>query len=134
MDLNTTKNYYFTRSEMLNKKHEELVTTTFSIRDIFDRKRISEYRGLIRQYYMWLHEYDTVLSENLSLSGENYELQPRAVKAEMTLIARSVYVSSIESYEKELSNIESSMNFRLTTIIALFALVLSVMSIASSLT
>lgn len=125
MELSTAKNFYFTRADMLNKKHEELATTAFGFKDVFRRTRVVQFRAALKQYYEWLHEYDSALSENISLEGENYELQSRAARAQMTSIARSVYVSSIESYEKELSNVETALNFRLTTAIAVVALVVS---------
>ncbi|MDZ4261981.1 MAG: hypothetical protein U1B30_06585 [Pseudomonadota bacterium] len=129
MDLNTAKNFYFTRSDMLNRKHEELATTSFGFTEIFTRKNVTKYRSVLKQYYTWLYEYDEVLSKNMSLNDDNNELQPRTARANMVIISRSVYISSIESYEKELSNIESNLNFRLTTAIAVLALVFSAVGI-----
>lgn len=125
MDLETAKTSYITRSRQVIDANEAMARESYGLVEVFSRTKMNGYKAKLGGYYDWLREYDEAYAETLSIHGTINDLQVKQAKAAIAAHARNLFVSSIGNYEKELSNIESSLNFRLTTSIAIIALLVS---------
>lgn len=126
MQLLTAKNYYITRSRQIIDDTEKLSIDSYGFREIFTRTKLRKHKSRLAQYYDWLREYDEAYSKELSIDVKYEDLKIIQARAEVVRQARELFVSSLSHFESELSNIESSHNFRLTTSIAILALVVSI--------
>ena len=129
MELDTAKNYYITRSKQIIDATESMAKDSYGIIEQFKRNKVTKYKEKLTEYYNWLREYDAVYSAHLSISGTINELQIKQSQAIIVEQARNLFISSLRNYENEISNIENSLNFRLTTGIAIIAMVISVLGL-----
>ncbi|OCH41420.1 hypothetical protein [Aliivibrio fischeri] len=128
-DMITAKNLYITRSKDILKATEILSKQTYGIREVFTSKQLKKAKSELSKYYEWLKVYDEAYIDLLKLDGALPDLNMRVAKVSIMECARNIFISSLQGYEKELSNIEASTNFKLTTGIALFAVLVSVFSL-----
>ncbi len=53
-----------------------------------------------------------------------------SARISMVTEARAIYVSNLSNYEKEISNVANNINFKITTTIAVVALIVSMLGAA----
>jgi hypothetical protein len=100
---------------------------------IFTKKPISNSPSDIRKFYSLLKDADSKYSVLIKVPpnklqpayGVDGDIKLLSYRLDIVSNARDVFVSSLSGYEKEVSNIENVLNFRLTTTIAVFAIILS---------
>ena len=126
MNLETAKDYYIIGSREIIDANELMAKDSYGVADMITRKKINGYKSKLGNYYDWLREYDEAYSESLSINGTVNDLQMKQTKAAIAGQARSLFVASLRGYESEIRNVEASLNFRLTTSIAIIAIVTSV--------
>ena len=130
VDVTTAKNLYITRSTQILDATEELSKQSYGLKEVFTNNQIKKAKAKLPEYYSWLKEYDEAYTSLLNMDGAISDLNMRNAKVSIMERARNVYVSSLQGYEKELANIEASTNFKLSTGIALIAVLVSVVGVA----
>lgn len=130
MDLLEAKNSYIERSRQIFDTTEKLSKESYGLTEIFTKKKLKIAKGKLSNYYNWLKEYDAAYSENLILEGALYDLNIRNAKLKVLESSRLLFLSSLNGYEKELSNIEGSTNFKLSTGIAVAATIISIIGVS----
>lgn len=126
MDLETAKNYYITRSRQIIDANESMARDSYGLLEMIAKTKLNRHKDRLGEFYGWLREYDEAYSENISISGSINEVLMKQGKLGIAEKAREIFISSLNSYEKELSNIEGNINFKLTTSIAVLAIIVSV--------
>jgi len=130
MDLNTAKNLYITRSRQIINANESMAKDSYGFMEMITKSKLKRHKEKLGDFYAWLRECDEAYSKNISVSGSINDLLMKQAKLGIAEKARGVFISSLNSYEKELSNIEGNINFKLTTSMAVLAIVVSaVMSV-----
>lgn len=130
LELSVAKNFYISRSNQIIEATKVLSKDSYGIKDIFIKSKLLKAKQELEKYYGWLNEYDEAYTENLILGGAIPDLNMRNAKLSVVEKARGLFVSSLSSYEKELSNIEASINFKISTTIAFLAFLISVIGVA----
>ncbi|HAS8371842.1 TPA: hypothetical protein I7742_22650, partial [Vibrio vulnificus] len=114
--------------EILNAT-EALSKDKYGLVEIFTNKKLIEAKAQLSIFYSWLREFDAAYSGDFMLHGTIHELTMLNGNLSIVERARNMFVSSLDSYEKAIANIESSTNFKLTTSIALLALLVAVLGL-----
>ncbi len=130
MTLEEAKNSYIESSRTIFDATERLSSESYGIAEIFSKTKLKQGKAKLKGYYAWLKEYDEAYTENLTLGGTIGDLNMKNAKLSVVERSRSVFLSSLNGYEKELSNIEASTNFKLSTGIAIVAIVISMFGVA----
>ncbi|HAS6327681.1 hypothetical protein ABRZ80_22625 [Vibrio vulnificus] len=130
IDVTTAKNLYITKSKDILDATEILSKQSYGFKEIFSNEQLKKAKAKLPEYYSWLREYDDAYTSLLSMEGALPDLNMRNAKVSIMERARNVYVLSLQGYEKELANIESSTNFKLSTGIALIAVLVSLVGVA----
>ena len=118
------KNYIKTGQEIL-KATESLSAQSYGILEIITKSKLRKGKEKLTGYYLLLKEYDDVYTSELEINGTTFDIELKLARLKICESARLIFTSSLGGYERELSNIESSINFKLTTGIAMIALVFS---------
>lgn len=127
--LDEVKDSYIAGSQKIVDASEELANDSFGFIEIFSKKKLKIHQGKVSKFYGWLREYDAKFSGRLSTQGGISTMQMRQAQVAIVSEARSLFVSSLSAFERELSDKEQTVNFRLSTTIALVAIVVSVVGI-----
>lgn len=130
MTLEDIKNSYIERSQEIFDATEKLSTDSYGFIEVFTQKKLKLGKADLKDYYIWLKEYDEAYTKNLTLNGTIGDLNMKNAKLNIIERSRAVFLSSLNGYERELSNIEASTNFKLSTGIAITAIVISIAGIA----
>ncbi|MEZ9233830.1 hypothetical protein AB4259_22520 [Vibrio amylolyticus] len=130
IDVTTAKNLYITKSKDILDATEMLSKQSYGFKEIFSNEQLKKAKVKLPEYYSWLREYDDAYTSLLNMEGALPDLNMRNAKVSIMERARNVYVLSLQGYEKELANIESSTNFKLSTGIALIAVLVSLVGVA----
>ena len=130
IDATTAKDLYVTRSNQILEATEVLSKQNYGLTEIFTNKQLKQAKANLPQYYEWLKECDEVYTSLLSMNGAIPDLNMKNAKLSIMERARNIYVLSLQGYEKELANIQASTNFKLSTGIAMIAVLVSVIGIA----
>ena len=124
------KNNYIKKGQDILSRNESLATESFGFFESFTRTKLKRFKGNIAEYYTNLGALDSYYTSLFKTSGAINDLNMLNAQLQVISKAREMYTSALSAYEKELANIEGSLNFRLTTIIAIVAIIVSVASIA----
>jgi hypothetical protein len=130
MNLGTAKNYYITRSRMIFSATEALSQDHYGMFEVFSSRKLKKAKYRLGEYYVWLEESDAVYTDHLDMSGAISDLNIRNAQLGVVERARDVFLSSLNGYEKELSNIQACTNFKISTCLALFAVVIAIAGVA----
>ncbi|HHX8306438.1 TPA: hypothetical protein ACVOZG_004589 [Vibrio diabolicus] len=130
IDVTTAKNFYITRSTEILDATEALSKQSYGLTEVFTNDQLKKAKAKLPEYYRWLKEFDEAYTSLLNMDGAISDLNMRNAKVSIMERAINVYVSSLQGYEKELANIEASTNFKLSTGIALLAVLVSVVGVA----
>ncbi|MUI53152.1 hypothetical protein [Aliivibrio fischeri] len=130
VEVTTAKNLYITRSNEILDATELLSKQSYGLKEVFTNDHLKKAKAKLPEFYRWLKEYDEAYTSLLSMDGAIPDLNMRNAKVSIMERARNIYVLSLQGYEKELANIEASTNFKLSTGIALFAVLVSVVGVA----
>jgi len=111
----------------LNKTIDE---TEFSFVSIFCRKELKSLKQQIPALLSRLQELDKEYSAKFKTSRAINDLN--MLNAQLAIVdkARNMAMSSLSNAEKAYKGTESSLNFRLTTVIAITAIVISIVGLA----
>ena len=93
------------------------------------KQEINKYKEKLSHSYDELLNIDNLFSKNLRITNSYSNHHPDTSNEEFVLMNRSFFISNLEKLEKEIMNIENAKKFRLTINIALFAILISVLSI-----
>ncbi|HCE4574290.1 hypothetical protein P3719_23295 [Vibrio parahaemolyticus] len=129
MNLDEAKNGYLAKSIEILNATESLSKDKYGIFEIFTNKKLNDAKEQLSIYYSWLREFDATYSGEFMLHGTIPDITMLNGNLSIVERSRSMFVSSLNSYEKALANIESSTNFKLTTSIALIALLVAVLGL-----
>ncbi|EHR7861147.1 TPA: hypothetical protein NJ344_004635 [Vibrio parahaemolyticus] len=130
IDVITAKNLYITKSKDILDATEMLSKQSYGFKEVFTNDKLKKAKEKLPEYYNWLRKYDEAYTSLLSMEGALPDLNMRNAKVSIMERARNVYVLSLQGYEKELANIEASTNFKLSTGIALIAVLVSLVGVA----
>ncbi|TOM78871.1 hypothetical protein [Vibrio parahaemolyticus] len=130
IDVITAKNLYITKSKDILDATEMLSKQSYGFKEVFTNDKLKKAKEKLPDYYNWLRKYDEAYTSLLSMEGALPDLNMRNAKVSIMERARNVYVLSLQGYEKELANIEASTNFKLSTGIALIAVLVSLVGVA----
>ena len=122
----TAKDLYISYSRNIIDANEEMAKDRYGISEMFTRSKLSKYKNKLGEYYTWLRECDDVYSASLAPSTNVNDARLQQSTLDVVEKARAMFIFSLNSYEKELSNVEGNMNFRLTTSIAILAIIISI--------
>lgn len=120
---------YAEKSQMILEATREVATDSYGFLQIFTKTKLSRAKLKLNEYYDWLTKYDEVYSKNLITVGTRADVTVKDLSLKMVDRSRELFISSLRGYENELSNVESSLNFQLTTSIALLAILFSVIGL-----
>lgn len=130
MKLDEAKNGYLSRSLDILNATESLSKDKYGIFENFTNNKLNDAKKQLSLYYSWLREFDAAYSGEFMFHGTIPDITMLNGNLSIVERSRSMFVSSLNSYEKALANIESSTNFKLTTSIALLALLVAVLGVA----
>ena len=130
LDATTAKNLYITRSKDILDATETLSKQSYGLKEIFTNAQLKKAKARLPEYYNWLKECDDSYTSLLNMDGAIPDLNMRNARVSIMERARNVYVLTLQGYERELANIEASTNFKLSTGIALIAVLVSVVGMA----
>ncbi len=122
MNLDEAKKGYLEKSLDILNATESLSKDSYGILEIFTNTKLNDAKAQLSTYYSWLKEFDEAYSGDFMLHGHISDITRLNGNLSIVERARNMFVSSLDSYEKALANIESATNFKLTTSIALLAL------------
>jgi len=129
INLDGTKAYYISKSNQIIEANEKMALDNYGFIEMFTQSKLKGYKNRLREFYEWLRESDEAYAQNMRIPISINEIL--MVNGQLGIVqnARDLFVSSLNSYEKEVSNIEGNINFRLTTFIAILAIIISVVAI-----
>jgi len=134
-DLNEIAAFYFEKANDLKKASEALVSSKRGIKDTICKNIVNASQANLETYYQWLNQADKSLSQYVVIKKSGFAPAdgPSATEvlaAELTIVskAREVYVHSLSSYERQITDIENTLNFRLTTTLAVIAICVAIAS------
>ncbi|AIL70748.1 hypothetical protein VV93_v1c16600 [Vibrio vulnificus] len=129
MNIDEATKGYLAKSVYILNATEALSKDKYGLVEIFTNKKLIEAKAQLPIFYSWLREFDAAYSGDFMLHGTIHELTMLNGNLSIVERARNMFVSSLDSYEKAIANIESSTNFKLTTSIALLALLVAVLGL-----
>ncbi|MGX5915104.1 hypothetical protein ACR0ST_10265 [Aliidiomarina sp. Khilg15.8] len=130
LTLEEAKNSYIKRSREIFDETERLSSESYGIAEIFTKSKLMQGKAKLKDYYACLKECDEAYAQFFTLGGAIGDLNMKNAKLAVVERSRSVFLSSLNGYERELSNIEASTNFKLSTGIAIVAVVISMFGLA----
>jgi len=121
-------NNYVKLCDKVTNQNLSLATNSFGLYVVFTRRKMTIYRDKLPGYYEEMKSLDVIYSNKFQITGALNDLNYLSSQLAIVSRAREMAISALSNYEKELSNIESALNFRLTTTIAVTAIVISIIS------
>ena len=102
-----------------------LATDSYGMWEVLTRAKIGYAKKQLIDYYTTLGELDDAYSECLQMTGSLNDLMMKNAKLAIVERSRVIYIDSLDSFQRELSNVETTLNFKISTTMALVALILS---------
>ena len=126
MNLEEVKKNYLDKSQEIYKSTKELAKDSYGMREILTNKKQRKAKEKLEIYYSWLNDIDSEYSKQFEIMGSVAEMQMRNGHLSVAERARNIFISSLSGYENAIANIEASTNFKITTILAMFAILVSI--------
>lgn len=126
MDLEITKNVYIAKSQEIICANEAMARDSYGFREMITKSKLKNYKDKLGAFYGWLREYDEAYAGSISTSGTINDVLMKQAQLGIVEKARGIFILSLNSYEKELANIEGNLNFKLTTYMAVLAIFISI--------
>ncbi|PSV49802.1 hypothetical protein [Photobacterium indicum] len=131
-ELNELVSFYFDKAREIKSATERLTSTERTFKDIFTKQQVKQTQEKITTYYKWLNEADDKYLKHLVIKRVTYspaagptEMERQAAEITVVSKAREMFIQSLSSFEKDITEVESTLNFRLTTTLAVLAIIIS---------
>ncbi|MBJ7555332.1 hypothetical protein [Marinomonas spartinae] len=135
-ELNEAISIYVKGAKSVNEASRTLATSERRLLSMFPKKIITDAQLSLTDFYTSLENADKIYTAQLKLiksvsraHGGNDAVDRLASQSIVVANARQVFVKSLSNFESNIANIENTLNFRINTTIALFAIVVSVIGI-----
>ena len=128
--------FYLEKSDLIKKETEYISSYKRTIVDMFSKKPVNSSRNKVHEFYSWLKFADSEFSRYMVINKSNNpgvgvsmgSSKEEAQAAQVSIIssARNLFVMSLSAFEAEITNLDNSLNFQITTSIAMLAIIISI--------
>ena len=131
-ELNKLISFYITKSQEIKTASERLTSKERTLVDIFSKQSIKEAQSRIPEFYNWLDEGDEIYSNHFLIKRSSFPpaagpTETEMLAADLTVVSKSreIFVQSLSNFERGITEVEGTLNFRLTTMLAILAIAVS---------
>jgi hypothetical protein len=123
------KDHYLALREEVVVNSCEMSGRSVGFFNSFKHSYFQKHRAYLSAHYQRLNDIDTEFNRHFRMPGTVPDLNMLTMQLEVVSRARNLATDSLSAYETQVSNGEGGVNFRISTAIALFALVVSIVGI-----
>ncbi|HEH9428780.1 TPA: hypothetical protein SIA29_003964 [Aeromonas sobria] len=134
-DLNKLISFYITKSQEIKSASERLTSKERTLVDMFSKQSVKKAQSRIPEFYTWLDEADGNYSKHLlikraALPPASGPTETERLAAELSVVSKSreIFVQSLSNFERGVTEVEGVLNFRLTTMLAILAIAVSLVT------
>lgn len=124
------KSCYARSSTKILDSTKTLATDSYGMLEVFTGAKIGNAKKQLIDYYTTLGKLDDAYSECLQMTGSLNDLMMKNAKLATIERSRVIFMHSLDCFQRELSNVETSLNFKISTTMALVAIIFSIVGIS----
>lgn len=109
-----------------------LAKATLGVVEMLYKKSTAEHKLKIEQHFQILIEIDDRYANLLNAGGALNDISLRNAQIQIVTFARSMFVGAILDYGSSITAYEGQVQFRINTVMALVALVVSILGVGLS--
>ncbi len=134
-ELNKLISFYITKSQEIKSASERLTSKERTLVDMFSKQSVKKAQSRIPEFYAWLYEGDESYSKHFLIKRASFPpaagpTETERLAAELSVVSKSreIFVQSLSNFERGITEVEGALNFRLTTMLAILAIAVSLVT------